>query len=57
LRERRIQCIWWEQHKPRMRELGIPCTEAADFLNGLGYKVVPLCDCRADNVNWLASLR
>jgi FkbM family methyltransferase len=56
LKERRVKYVWWEQHKPRMRELNIPEGQAAEFLRSLGYRPVPQSDLRADTVNWCANI-
>jgi FkbM family methyltransferase len=56
-RERRIKHVWWEQHKPRMRELGIRENEAVEFLREMGLNPVPQSDPRSDIASWYASRR
>jgi hypothetical protein len=55
LRARRIKQIWFEQNKPRMRELGIGEAEAEEFLRSVGYKVQAQSDPRKALVEWSAS--
>jgi FkbM family methyltransferase len=55
LRERRIQLIWFEQNKPRMRKLGIAQGEAESFLRSVAYNAEPESDPSGDVVNWSAS--
>jgi FkbM family methyltransferase len=57
LRERRIKHLWWEQNKPRMRELNINETEAARFIKSVGYQPMPQGDPRGESVNWHATWR
>jgi len=54
-REKRIKHVWWEQHKPRMRELGIPEGQAADLMRDAGYWPAPQGNPQADLVNWYAT--
>jgi hypothetical protein len=56
LRERRIKHIWWEQHKPRMRELRIPEGQAFETLAGFGYRPEPQGSCHDEIVNWYAKV-
>jgi FkbM family methyltransferase len=50
-----IRQIWYEQNKPRMRELGISFEAAQDYLRSLGYKSRPLNDPKDDLVEWFAT--
>ena len=44
LRQRRVEHIFFEQNKPRMRSLGIRDEEAAEHLGRFGYAVFPFSD-------------
>ncbi len=57
LREKRIEHVWWEQNRFRMRALGIPARQAAEFLRELGYDARPQGDPDADLVDWYATCR
>ncbi len=54
LRSRLIECIWFEQNRPRMQALGIRDGEAQEFLQRLGYIVTPRSDAAGEVVNWSA---
>ncbi|MBI3814099.1 MAG: FkbM family methyltransferase [Nitrospinae bacterium] len=54
LRTRRINQIWFEQNKPRMRSLGIGEGDAEKFLQSVGYKSYPESDPSGDVVEWTA---
>lgn len=54
LKNRLIDCIWFEQHRPRMRALGIGVQEAQVFLQRLGYLASPRSDATGEVVNWYA---
>lgn len=54
LREHRVRHIWWEENKPRMRELGIAPGDAAKFVGSFGYVAAPQNDPAADIVEWYA---
>lgn len=54
LREKRVEHIWFEQNRPRMKNLGIREGEAQDYLSRLGYRAAPRTDPRADVVDWIA---
>jgi FkbM family methyltransferase len=56
LREQRVQEIWFEEHRPRMRELGIEEGEAQRFLRSLGYVVEPAGRLSAQVSEWRARL-
>ncbi len=55
LRERRIEHIWWEQHKSRMRKLNITDDHAAKYLEEIGYHPISHGDRHGETVNWYAS--
>lgn len=54
LKQRRIKAIFFEQNLPRMRELNVPASEAADFLKKMAYSVEPLTDPSKDLVEYWA---
>jgi FkbM family methyltransferase len=54
LQEGRVRHVWWEENKPRMRELGIPVGEAQAFMQRVGYEPIPQGDPTAEVVNWYA---
>jgi hypothetical protein len=49
-----VQEIWFEQNKPKMRELGIDFNLATDFLESVGYKATPQTDAALGCVEWRA---
>jgi FkbM family methyltransferase len=55
LRERRIRHVWWEQHKPRMRQLGIAEREPEEFMRSVGYLPVARSVPSAESVPWYAA--
>ena len=56
-RERRVKEVWFEQNRPRMRNLGIADGEAQAYLESLGFPLTPQGDPASDTVDWLATLR
>ena len=54
LKAKRIKAIYYEQNKPRMRELNIELREAEDFLRAMSYAVEPLSDPSKDLVEYFA---
>lgn len=54
LQQRRIQRIYFEQNKARMRRLGVHESEAMAFLSRLGYAVRPMSDPRSRIVEYTA---
>jgi len=56
-RERRVKEVWFEQNRPRMRNLGIADGEAQAYLESLGFSLTPQGDPASDTVDWLATLR
>jgi len=54
LRERRVEQIWFEQNRPRMRALGIADDEAPRFLASVGYRAYPRRSDREDVSDWEA---
>lgn len=54
LRNKSVNEIYYEQSKPRLRQLGIRDDDASDFLCSVGYLTVPLTNPSADVVVWRA---
>lgn len=54
LEARRVDEIWFEQNKPRMRALGIPEDAAEDYLRSVGYLPAPVSRAQAEVVEWRA---
>ena len=54
LREKRVEHIWFEQNRPRMRNLGIADGEAQAWLAERGYRASPRSDATKDVVDWIA---
>ena len=54
LRDKRIKQIWYEQNKPRLRQIGIQEGEAQLFLRSVGYRAEPMTDPHKDIVDWMA---
>jgi len=54
IRARQVREIWFEENKPRMRELGIPVGLAQDFLRSCGYSVQAMSPERAEICEWRA---
>jgi hypothetical protein len=54
LANRLIDCIWFEQHRPPMRALGIGDQDAQVFLRRCGYLANPRGDATGEVVNWSA---
>lgn len=54
LRNKRIKVLYFEQNKPRQKDLGILESAAKEFLSELGYKVTALSDTSDDIVDWMA---
>lgn len=54
LRDKRIKQIWYEQNKPRLRQIGIQEGEAQSFLRLVGYHAEPMTDPHSDIVDWIA---
>jgi hypothetical protein len=54
LASKTVQEIWYEQNKPRMAELGIPLSEAQNFLQSLGYQSLAQNDPNDELVEWCA---
>ena len=54
LREQRIAEIWFEENRPRMKDLGIRQGEATEFLLDCGYRSVPVTRPDAEVVEWRA---
>ncbi len=54
LSRRRINEIWFEENRPRMRALGIGEREALTFLRGVGYVTTPHYDRAGNVVSWSA---
>lgn len=54
LRNKRIKVLYFEQNKPRQKELGISESAAEEFLSKLGYKVIALSNISDDIVEWMA---
>lgn len=44
LKRKLVREIFYEQNKPRMAAIGVRENEAHEFLQGMGYKVVPLVE-------------
>jgi FkbM family methyltransferase len=55
LRRRQIKTIFYEQNKPRMKDLGISETEAQQFLEAIGYRVNAMGDVSGEVVEYTAS--
>ncbi len=54
LRNKSVNEIYYEQSKPRLRQLGIRDDDASDFLCSVGYLTAPLTNPSADVVVWRA---
>lgn len=54
LQRRSVREVWYEQNKPRMRQLGIPLGAAQDFLRSVGYFATPHGDPDGEVVEWTA---
>lgn len=54
LRDKRIKQIWYEQNKPRLRQIGIQEDEHQLFLRSVGYRAEPMTDPNRDIVDWMA---
>jgi FkbM family methyltransferase len=54
LKTRAVHEIWFEQHKPRIRALGIPEDAAQDYLRSVGYLPRPIGNASAEVVEWFA---
>ncbi len=54
LKNRRVQKIWFEENKPRMKELGIVPGTAQRFLQSVGYVCTAQSDPESDLVDWSA---
>lgn len=54
LKTKTVRYVWFEQNKPRMKELGIPLNAAQDFLSSLGYSSSPNGASSGDLVDWTA---
>lgn len=54
LRGRRVECLWFEQNRERMRDLGIDERAAPEYLRSVGYEAKPRSDPRGSVVDWLA---
>ena len=54
LQAKRIECIWFEQNKPRMRQLRIAEDAAEKYLRSVGYTTTPRSDVKRDVVDWMA---
>ena len=52
-----ISEIWFEQNKPRMRQIGIPFDAAETFLQSVGYECKVQGSDRGDVVEWSATRR
>jgi FkbM family methyltransferase len=53
-KERSVSEVWFEQHKPRIRALGLSENAAQDYLRSVGYSVKPLSKQDVDLVEWIA---
>ena len=53
-KSRSVGEIWFEQNKPRARELGIEIDAAQEYLRSVGYAPRPLGDEALDLVEWYA---
>jgi FkbM family methyltransferase len=53
-RSRRVRCVWWEQHKPRMRLLGIQEREPELFMTDVGYTPIAHEHRESECVQWHA---
>lgn len=54
LRRRSVREVWFEQNKPRIRNLGISENAAQDYLRSIGYLPRPLNDAAGELVEWSA---
>jgi len=54
LRSHRIKEVWFEQNKPRMRELGIAEDAAEQFLRSCGYRLYAQSNRASELVEWSA---
>jgi FkbM family methyltransferase len=54
LKNRCIQKIWFEENKPRMKELGIAPGTAQHYLQSVGYVCTAQSDPASDLVDWSA---
>jgi FkbM family methyltransferase len=54
LSERRLGEVWYEQHGPRMRALGIPAGDAESWLQDHGYQTAPMSPPSHTVRNWRA---
>lgn len=57
LRGRRVNSIWFEQNKPRIKALGVGEREAEEYLRSLGYLACPRSNPSAEVVEWSAVRR
>ncbi len=57
LRRQRVHHVWWEQHKPRMRLLGIDEGAPEAFMRAVGYEPVIVGGRQSENPQWYASPR
>jgi FkbM family methyltransferase len=54
LRRKQIKTIFYEQNKPRMKELGIDESDAQRFLQSVGYRVNAMGDASGELVEYMA---
>ena len=54
LRAGMVNEVWFEQNKPRMRELGIPLDAAQEYLRSFGFAPRPVSPPTAEVVEWCA---